>query len=112
MTAITQAAFARQHSVSRTAVAKWRIGGYISMVDGLVDVESSDARLQDCGLGRFNPTSPPGPAALTRQPNGMNRHGSTRTNIRGPRWPRWSLAISMMRTSPPASIYLRRWPER
>jgi hypothetical protein len=59
MTRITQAAYARQHGVSRAAVGKWKSGGYVEIVDGLVAVEASDARLRDFGLGRFNPTPAP-----------------------------------------------------
>jgi hypothetical protein len=64
MTRVTQAAFARQHEVSRAAVGKWKSGGYITIIDDLVAVELSDARLRDYGLGRYNPAPPSHPGAV------------------------------------------------
>lgn len=49
----SQAAFARRQGVSKNAVSKWKSAGYLIVRDGLVDVEATEARLAEAGLGRF-----------------------------------------------------------
>jgi hypothetical protein len=55
LTAVTKAAFARLHGVSRQAVNRWTDEGYLSLTAaGLVDVEESDHRLDGARLGKFS----------------------------------------------------------
>lgn len=55
---VSQAEFARLHSVSRKTVTLWKQRGLLSMQGSLVDVEASDAILRDHELGRFLPDHP------------------------------------------------------
>lgn len=64
MTLATQAAFAARHGVSRKTVTIWKQDGRLVLVDGQVDVEASDARVRDAGLGRFKDEEPAAPAPL------------------------------------------------
>lgn len=50
---MNQADFARLHGVSRKTVTAWKHQGRIVMRGANVDVQSSEARLRDAGLGRF-----------------------------------------------------------
>jgi hypothetical protein len=45
--------FAKTHNVSRQACRKWKLKGYLVTEGDSVDVEASDARLRDAGLGRY-----------------------------------------------------------
>jgi phage terminase Nu1 subunit (DNA packaging protein) len=50
---VSQADFARLHGVSRKTVTQWKAEGRLAIVAGEVDVEATDARLSDAGLGKF-----------------------------------------------------------
>jgi hypothetical protein len=50
---MTLAAYARTHDTSRQAAAKWQSRGYLVMLDGLVDVAASDAKMEAGAKGRF-----------------------------------------------------------
>ena len=50
---MNQADFARLHGVSRKTVTAWKHQGRIVMRGANVDVQASEARLRDAGLGRF-----------------------------------------------------------
>lgn len=72
MDTLSLTAYAATHGTSRQAAAKWRKSGVLVMAGGLVDVESSDARMREAGLGRYKGeavTAQPDPATPTR-----NRH--------------------------------------
>jgi len=64
--------FAKTHSASRQAAAKWRDRGVLVFDGDLVDVEASDANMRDAGLGRFKEaaaTEAPQPVTSTRNRN-------------------------------------------
>ncbi len=50
---MNQADFARLHGVSRKTVTAWKHQGRIVMRGANVDVQASETRLRDAGLGRF-----------------------------------------------------------
>ncbi|MGD1956348.1 MAG: hypothetical protein ACFBZ9_14175 [Sphingomonadales bacterium] len=56
---LTQADFAKTHDVTRAMVTNWKKQGQLVIRNGMVDVEASDAALQDAKLGRFNKSSWP-----------------------------------------------------
>lgn len=75
MTLVTQAELAKLHGVSRKTVTKWKDGDYLVLSEGKVELEATEARLKDHGLGRFREgvTRPPpgnraGNSAKSRQP--------------------------------------------
>lgn len=53
MALVSQADFARQHGVSRKTVTQWKAAGYLVLDGGKVDVEATDAALEERGVGRF-----------------------------------------------------------
>ena len=62
-------AFAAAHGASRQAAAKWKARGVLVFSGDQVDVEASDQRMRDAGLGRFKvdaATAQPQPATATR----------------------------------------------
>lgn len=80
MTLLSLTAFAATHNATRQAAAKWKAKGALVFSGDQVDVEASDARMRDAGLGRFksaaattapatsapprNPQPPPDPVAV------------------------------------------------
>ena len=42
MTLVTQAEYAKHHSVSRKTVTKWKDGDYLVLSNGKVDLEKTD----------------------------------------------------------------------
>lgn len=58
MTLVTQAEYAKHHSVSRKTVTKWKDGDYLVLSNGKVDLEKTDAILREHGLGRFRGVTP------------------------------------------------------
>lgn len=66
MTLLSLTAFAATHGVSRQAATKWKSTGALVFDGDLVDVDASDQRMRDAGLGRFKTASaPPQPAPAT-----------------------------------------------
>lgn len=53
MAEISLTAFAATHGATRQAAAKWKKHGVLTFSGDLVDVEKSDKRMRDAGLGRF-----------------------------------------------------------
>ncbi|RSU46333.1 hypothetical protein [Sphingomonas sp. S-NIH.Pt15_0812] len=53
MTLMSLTAFAATHGTSRQAASKWKAKGFLKLRGDQVDVEASDQRLRDAGLGRF-----------------------------------------------------------
>lgn len=53
MTLLSLTAFAKSHSSSRQAATKWKTKGALVFSGDLVDVEQSNQRMRDAGLGRF-----------------------------------------------------------
>lgn len=75
MTLLSLTAYAKTHGASRQAASKWRKNGVLVLVGEFVDVEKSDARMRDNGLGRFKleaataaPTPQPKPPPRNRRP--------------------------------------------
>lgn len=64
---VTIAAFARTHGVSKSAAQRWQAKGLLTLQDGRVRVEESDATLQSGGFGRFRPEGAPDLAAVRRE---------------------------------------------
>jgi len=69
MALVSQAKYAELHGVSRKTVTKWKASGYLTLTDSFVDVEASDIRLKEFGLGRF---------AKTVTPSKGNKQGNSR----------------------------------
>lgn len=53
MPLLSLAAYGKAHGASRQAAAKWRDRGVLVLDGDKIDVEQSDARMRDAGLGRF-----------------------------------------------------------
>ncbi|HEX7850149.1 MAG TPA: hypothetical protein VF485_10510 [Sphingomonas sp.] len=69
MTLLSLGAYGKSHDASRQAAAKWRDRGVLVLEGDKVDVELSDARMRDAGLGRFKIEAleaQPRPATATR----------------------------------------------
>ena len=69
MTLISLTAFATTHGASRQAAAKWKKAGVLTFSGDLVDVEKSDKRMREAGLGRFKgdaAVAQPAPATAPR----------------------------------------------
>ena len=47
------AAFAKRHGVSKQAATKWKTRGVLVFSGDLVEVEKSDRRMRDAGLGLY-----------------------------------------------------------
>lgn len=77
MTVLSLTAYARTHGTSRQAAAKWKAKGSLVFKGELVDVEASDQRLRDAGLGRFKTEAAeaqPAPATAPRnRPGNRNQ---------------------------------------
>jgi hypothetical protein len=57
MTTCSLTQFAAQHRASKQAATKWKTRGVLVFSGDLVDVEASDRRMRDAGLGRFRQES-------------------------------------------------------
>lgn len=70
MALVSLSAFAKLHGVSRQAATKWKSTGALALSGDLVDVDASDQRMRDAGLGRFKTpaTDPQPPPATDLQP--------------------------------------------
>ena len=69
MTAVSLAQFAKLHGASKQAATKWKSRGVLVFSGDLVDVEKSDRRMRDAGLGNFKrPSTEPAPVDRQRQP--------------------------------------------
>lgn len=72
MTLLSLTAYAKGHGASRQAAAKWKSKGALVFKGELVDVEASDRKLRDAGLGRFKTEAgsqaPPATAPRNRAP--------------------------------------------
>ncbi len=69
MALVSLTAFAKSHGVSRQAASKWKSAGALVFSGELVDVDASDQRMRDAGLGRFKAPATEarsGPATATR----------------------------------------------
>ncbi|RUN77317.1 hypothetical protein EJC47_07505 [Sphingomonas sp. TF3] len=69
MTLLSLTAYAKTHGASRQAAAKWKNNGALWFSGDLVDVEASDERMRNAGLGRFKPAAAgaqPAPATAPR----------------------------------------------
>lgn len=53
MTLLSLTAFAATHAASRQAAKKWQDAGFLTMRDGMVDQEASDATMERAAKGRF-----------------------------------------------------------
>ena len=53
MTELSLPAFAKTHGVWKSAAQKWRDAGHLVMRGSKVQVEASDAKLQEASLGRY-----------------------------------------------------------
>lgn len=70
MALVSLSAFAKLHGVSRQAATKWKSTGALALSGDLVDVDASDQRMRDAGLGRFKtPATDPQPTPATRPRN-------------------------------------------
>lgn len=66
MALVSLSAFAKLHGVSRQAATKWKNTGALALSGDLVDVDASDQRMRDAGLGRFKtPATDPQPTPAT-----------------------------------------------
>ncbi|KUR80769.1 hypothetical protein [Novosphingobium sp. FSW06-99] len=52
------AAYAKRHGVSKQAAGKWKTRGVLAFSGDMVDVEASDRRMRDAGLGLFKAGQP------------------------------------------------------
>jgi len=69
MTTCSLAQFAAQHGASKQAATKWKTRGVLAFSGDLVEVEASDRRMRDAGLGRFrNRSTEEPPVDTARQP--------------------------------------------
>lgn len=69
MTLLSLTAYAATHGTSRQAASKWKTKGALVFSGDLVDVEASDDRMREAGLGRFKTaaaTDTPAPATKAR----------------------------------------------
>lgn len=69
MSALSLTAYAATHGASRQAAAKWKKSGVLVICGDLVDVDASDERMREAGLGRYKSegaTSQPAPATSPR----------------------------------------------
>lgn len=69
MTLLSLTAYAETHGASRQAATKWKTRGALVFSGAMVEVEASDQRMRDAGLGRFKAEAAearPAPATSTR----------------------------------------------
>ncbi|WP_231565204.1 hypothetical protein, partial [Sphingomonas sp. Ant H11] len=69
MPLLSLTAFAKTHGATRQAAAKWKKAGVLQFSGELIDVDASDQRMRDAGLGRFKieaGRAQPAPATKTR----------------------------------------------
>lgn len=65
---VSGAAFGRMHGVSKEAVRKWKVAGFLVMQGDLVDVAASDDRLRRAAKGRFSRSDTVNPASTVVDP--------------------------------------------
>ncbi|MBN9143743.1 MULTISPECIES: hypothetical protein [unclassified Novosphingobium] len=69
MTTCSLAQYAKAHGASKQAASKWKSRGVLVFSGDLVDVEKSDRRMRDAGLGNFKrPSTDAVPVDRRRQP--------------------------------------------
>ncbi|WP_174296524.1 hypothetical protein [Sphingomonas bacterium] len=86
MALISLTAFAKAHGVSRQAATKWKTTGALVLSGSLVDVDASDQRMRNAGLGRFKPpATDPQPTPATDP--------ATRRRLRGAVAPEVAAAV-------------------
>jgi len=61
--------YANAHGATRQAAAKWKQRGTLIMSGQAVDVEASDKRMKESGLGRYRPNAMPNAASPDGQEN-------------------------------------------
>lgn len=70
MTLLSLTAYATYHGAKRQAATKWKKSGVLQFSGDLVDVEASDERMRNAGLGRFKGAADAArPAPATRPRN-------------------------------------------